>query len=160
MSKVNLEKAMQMLEESKDDLEGKWLTFLLDKQLFGISIKHVAQIVGLQSIAEIPKSPPYMKGVMCLRNNMIPLTDLRLRLGKPEAEYNDRTCVIITNTGDQDNGLIVDEMDEVAVIEPGQIFSPPDTGIQFAGQYLIGLAKLEKESGDKIVLLIDAKMIA
>lgn len=116
MQDEQINQAAQMLEDSRSEMEGKWLTFWLDRQLFGVSIANVEQIVSMQPITEIPEYPVYAKGIISLRGNIIPLIDLRLRLGKQEAEYNDHTCIIIISTKSGQFGFIVDEVDAVSSI--------------------------------------------
>ena len=137
------------------DTEGKYLTFFTDGQLFGVPISEVVQIVGMQEITAIPEYPAYAKGIINLRGSIIPVIDIRLRLGKNEAEYNDRTCVIVINVCSAYFGFIVDEVDEVTDIESSLIAPPPRVSGESMNQYLTGVAQL----GEKIVLLIDATRI-
>ena len=83
----------QVLEE--DTQKGRFLTFSLDKESYGIEIKYVTEIIGLQEITEVPELPDYIKGIINLRGKIIPVMDIRLRFKKSEKEYNDRTCVIV-----------------------------------------------------------------
>ncbi|MEG0650505.1 MAG: chemotaxis protein CheW, partial [Oscillospiraceae bacterium] len=107
------------------EMDGKYLTFWTDKQLFGVPIAHVVQIVGMQNITEVPEFPYYAKGIINLRGSIIPLIDARLRLGKAEAEYNERTCVIVTSINEHFVGFIVDEVDAVVTIADDLIVPPP-----------------------------------
>lgn len=136
------------------EMDGKYLTFWTDGQLFGVPIVHVVQIVGMQKITEIPEFPYFAKGIINLRGSIIPLIDIRLRLGKEEAEYNERTCVIVTSINEKYVGFIVDEVDAVTSI-PDDVISPPP---QISGEesgYVIGIGKL----ADKVVLLMDTRKI-
>lgn len=144
-------RAQQALEMDSSEMDGKYLTFYTEKQLFGISIRDVVQIVGLQDITEVPDYPHYAKGIINMRGVIIPLIDVRLRLNKPEAPYTDRTCIIVTSIRDHQFGFIVDEVDEVTDIEDDLISPPPMVSEDGANRYLIGVAR----HNSKIVLLID-----
>ncbi|MEG0396679.1 MAG: chemotaxis protein CheW [Oscillospiraceae bacterium] len=136
------------------EMDGKYLTFWTDKQLFGIPISHVVQIVGMQNITEVPEFPYYAKGIINLRGSIIPLIDARLRLGKAEAEYNERTCVIVTSINEHFVGFIVDEVDAVVTISDDLIVPPPRLDAN-NDSYITGVGKL----GDKVVLLMDTRKI-
>lgn len=142
-------------EERVTEMDGKYLTFWTDKQLFGVPISNVEQIIGLQEITEIPEFPHYAKGIISLRGSIIPVIDMRLRLSKLEQEYNLRTCIIVTNINGNNVGFIVDEVDEVTEIPENDITSPPKMGDDNIHSYLIGVGKLE----DKIVLLMDTNKL-
>lgn len=142
-----------------EETKGKYLTFLTDAQLFGVPIADVVQIVGMQMITEIPDYPAYAKGVINLRGSIIPVIDVRSRLGKPEMEYTDRTCIIVSNIGDQYFGFIVEEVNEVTDIPDIQISPPPQMGSEITNFYLTGIARLEDGDSGKIVLLIDTAKI-
>lgn len=137
------------------EMNGKYLTFWSEHQLFGISIADVVQIVGIQTITEIPEFPLYAKGIINLRGNIIPVIDIRLRLGKPETEYNDRTCIIVININDRYFGFVVDEVDEVTTIDEHQVTPPPKMSSDPTTQYVSGIGQL----GDKIVLLVNTSKI-
>lgn len=144
-----------------DEMKGKYLTFWTEKQLFGVPIANVVQIVGMQEITQVPEYPSYAKGIINLRGTIIPLIDIRLRFGKPEAEYDDRTCIIVTNIHESSFGFIVDEVDEVTNIDDDMISPPPKLSDDTVNTYLTGIARL-KNAGDeaeKIVLTIDTAKI-
>ncbi|MEG1684120.1 MAG: chemotaxis protein CheW [Oscillospiraceae bacterium] len=141
----------QRFEQEKiAEIDGKYLTFYTDKQLFGLPVADVVQIVGVQEITAIPDFPHYAKGVMNLRGEIIPVMDLRLRLGREVCDYTWRTCTIVTSLGEHLIGLIVDEVDEVADIPADRISPPPHVGESDDG-YMTGIARLDT----KVVLLMD-----
>lgn len=143
-----------------DEMKGKYLTFWTDSQLFGVPIADVVQIVGMQRITIIPEYPYYAKGIINLRGSIIPVIDVRLRLNKPESEYTDHTCIIVTSVNNALFGFIVDEVDEVTPsIADEQISIPPRMG-DSVNQYLTGIARLQgNDSKEEIVLLIDTAKI-
>ena len=148
-SSISLHKATDSAVSEK--AAEKYLTFYTDKQLFGISIKKVVQIVGMQEISAVPDFPSYAKGIINLRGAIIPIIDVRLRLHKPEAEYNEKTCIVIINVDENYLGLIVDTVDEVAEITVENISPPPYVSSDYTNAFLTGIAKLN----GKIILLVD-----
>lgn len=157
----NFDYVAQTLGEGKTDLDQKWLTFWMDRQLFGVSIANVEQIVSMQPITEVPEYPMYAKGIINLRGNIIPVIDLRMRLGKMEIPYDDHTCIIITNVMEKQIGFIVDEVDAVLDVSDEQITPPPQMGGDTANRYLTGVARLSREgdAGEKIMLCIDTAKV-
>jgi purine-binding chemotaxis protein CheW len=150
MKKTNQTETLNLLAEHESDMMGKYLTFFIEKQLFAIPIAEILQIVSMQAINEIPDCVNYMKGVINLRGSIIPVIDIRLRLGKPERAYDERTCMIVVVIEGKEIGLIVDKVDAVVSITEENISDPPHSAdIQ---NYLSGIAKLDS----KVVLIIDA----
>lgn len=142
-------------ELNEDTLKDKYLTFYTDKQLFGISIKDVVQIVGMQEITAVPEFPSYAKGVINLRGTIIPIIDVRLRLKKEEIPYNERTCIIVTNINEVNIGFIVDSVNEVTNIQLDNISAPPRLSSDHLNNYITGIAKFN----NNIILLIDLNKI-
>ena len=153
MSEVKNNEAGLEMEEAQE----KWLTFWLAGQLFGISILNAEQIVSMQPITEVPESPAYMKGIINLRGNIIPLIDLRLRLGKAEAAYTDHTCIIINNVQNSQFGLIVDRVESVVDFPPESVCQPPQLSDGPVNRYLVGVAQMavNGQTGEKNILLMD-----
>lgn len=144
----------QEISETQDEAV-KHLTFWTDKELFGIPISDVVQIISMQEITPLPDFPEYAKGVINLRGNIIPVIDMRLRLKKPEAEYDDNTCIIVTSIEDTFIGFIVDTVDEVVDISSDRISPTPKVSKEVTNRYLTGIGQV----GDKVVLLLDLSKI-
>jgi purine-binding chemotaxis protein CheW len=138
-------------EEFEDTQKGKFLTFLLGKESYGIEIKFVTEIIGIQAITEVPELPNYVKGIINLRGKIIPVIDVRLRFKKPPEEYNDRTCIIVVDIKDIYVGFIVDTVAEVLNIADENIVEPPDTKTGFHNRYIKGIGKVDNE----VKLLLD-----
>jgi len=137
-------------------MSGKYLTFWTDNQLFGVPISDVVQIIGIQEITSIPEFPDYAKGVIDLRGSIIPVIDVRIRFGKKEAEYDERTCIIVTSIENSYMGFIVDAVDEVTNVDDDAISPPPRVSSQdYTNAYLIGICKVE----NRVVLLLDTGKI-
>ena len=142
-------------QKSVSEMKGKYLTFFTDQQLFGVPIADVVQIVGIQTITEVPEFPSYAKGIINLRGSIIPLIDVRLRFGKPECEYNERTCIIVTSISEKAIGFIVDEVDAVTNIDDEKISAPPKISEDQTNTFLTGVATVES----KVVLLISTNKL-
>ncbi len=133
-------------------LGGKYLTFYLDGEEYGVQILKVREIIGIMEITQLPQMPHYIKGVINLRGKVIPVVDLRLKFGMSEAEYTDETCVIVVDIGTQ-VGIIVDTVQEVADIADKDIEPPPALGGSVETTYLMGMGKVN--GSVKILLDID-----
>lgn len=126
----------------EDAQKDRYMTFGIDGQDYGIEILNVTEIVGLQDIAEVPDVPHFVKGMMNLRGNVVPVISVRLRFGLPEVEYDDRTCVVVVTLGSSTIGMIVDRVNEVRTIPEENISTPPQGGVVAAGgQFVTGLGR-------------------
>jgi len=137
--------------EEEDTLEGMYLTFPLGKEEYGIEIRYVIEIVGIQKITEVPDMPPFIKGVINLRGKVIPVMDVRLRFDLEEKEYTDQTCIIVIDIGGTSVGLIVDTVSEVMCIPEENIDPPPRIRKDERSQFIKGLGKVE----DSVKILLD-----
>ena len=142
-------------EAEEDTLEGKYLTFRLADEEYGIAIRYVTEIIGVQRVTEVPDLPEFMRGVINLRGKVIPLMDMRSRFQLPAREYDERTCFVVVEIEDYTVGLVVDEVNEVATIAADQIEPPPRRARQSAG-YICGLGKV----GEEVKILLDLKALA
>ena len=138
--------------------ENRILTFRLEKQFYGISIAYVEQIVSMQPLTEVPEFPPYAKGIMSLRGEVIPIVDLRMCLGMKQAAYTERTCILIANIGELHLGCIVDEVDAVVIVTQEQLAPAPRMAEgSTKDNCTSGIAKLPGESGrEKVIVCLDA----
>jgi purine-binding chemotaxis protein CheW len=138
-------------------LAGKYLTFYLGDEGYGLEILKVQEIIGLQTITKMPGTPAYVKGVINLRGKVIPVVDLRLKFGMPEQEITRKTCIIVVQVKRGDSGLIigimVDEVSEVLNISEDQIEAAPTLGSRVDTHFILGMAKTE--NAVKILLDID-----
>ena len=132
-----------------DTLRGRYLTFQIGEETYGIEIRYVTEIVGIQEITEMPETPDYIKGIINLRGRIIPVMDVRLRFGKAHRDYDDRTCVIVIDYGGQAVGFIVDSVAEVLAVDDGDISDRP--GIGSGGNGFVD--KIGKAGGSVILLV-------
>ncbi len=145
---------MNELYEEEDTLTGRFLTFAVGTEVYGIEIKYVTEIIGIQAITEIPELPEYIRGIINLRGKIIPVMDVRLRFKKNYIEYNDRTCVIVIDLQNISIGLIVDSVSEVITIPETEIVTPPDMGTE-GNKYINGIGKV----GNEVKLLLDCSRL-
>ncbi len=147
---------MQNLEEMEEDTQkGRFLTFALGKETYGIEIKYVTEIIGIQPITELPELSEYIKGIINLRGKIIPVMDVRLRFKKDHSEYNDRTCIIVIDINELSIGLIVDSVAEVLSIEEQDIIDPPQINRGNSNRFIKNIGKV----GNEVKLLLDCEKL-
>ena len=142
-------------EQNEDTMRGRFITFAVDREMYGIEIRYVTEIVGIQPINRLPETPEHIKGIINLRGKIIPVVDMRLKFRREPKEYNDRTCIIVIDTEDILAGLIVDEVSEVLAIDDNDISPPPKRGTGANCRYLSGIGKV----GNEVKLLLDCKTL-
>lgn len=142
-------------EQEEDTQKGRFLTFLIGNESYGIEIKYVTEIIGIQAITEVPELPEYIKGIINLRGKIIPVMDVRLRFKKGPKEYNDRTCIIVIDIREISIGLIVDSVSEVLSITDENIVPPPDVNKTVGNKYIKGIGKV----GDDVKLILDCNKL-
>lgn len=140
------------LEE--DTQKGKFLTFTLGEELYGIDIMYVTEIVGIQPITVVPELPEYVKGIINLRGKIIPVMDIRLKFKKEPREYNDRTCIIVIDVKTLSIGIIVDAVSEVLNIKDEDIVPPPNLNTN-GRKYIKSIGKC----GDDVTLILDCEKL-
>lgn len=145
----------EILMNEEDTQKGKFLTFSIGKEEYGIEIKHVTEIIGIQAITEVPEMPDYIRGIINLRGKIIPVMDVRTRFKKESIEYNDRTCVIVIDVRDVSIGLIVDKVSEVLNIADGDIVPPPQVNKETHNRYIKGIGKV----GNEVKMLLDCQKL-
>ena len=142
---------------TEQSLAGKYLTFLLGDEGYGLSILKVKEIIGLMPITSVPRTPDYVKGVINLRGKVIPIIDLRLKFDMPSIDYTERTCIIVievaATNGTLQLGVVVDSVSEVVNINDGQVEPAHAFTTNVNTDYILGIAKIEDDV--KILLDID-----
>ena len=145
----------QFDEQQEDTQHGRFLTFYLDEEVYGIEIRYVTEIIGIQHITKIPEVAEYIKGIINLRGKIIPVIDMRLKFNKPALPYDDRTCTVIIDTKEIIVGLIVDRVAEVLTIEDENIAPPPNHKSGIKNKYISGIGRI----GSDVKLLIDCEKL-
>lgn len=139
----------------EDTQKDRYLTFVLGSECFGIEIKYITEIIGLQVITEIPELPEYVKGIINLRGKIIPVIDVRIRFKMEPRDYNDRTCVIVVDIKDLSIGLIVDSVAEVLTIPEQDIVEPPQMNRNSRNRYIKKIGKVQ----NAVKLLLDCEKL-
>ncbi len=145
---------LNLIEQDDDTLKGKYLIFSMGNELYGMEIRYITEIIGIQPITEIPEMPEYVKGITNLRGKIIPVMDARLRFKKEVREYDDRTCIIVIDTDDTSIGLIVDSVSEVIAMRDEDIAPPPEIN-KGGHRYIKGIGK----AGGSVKLLLDCQRL-
>ena len=158
VDKENLDDAIVdgELEDEEDSQEGRFLSFKVDNEQYGIEIRHVLEIVGQQKITDVPDTPDFVKGVINLRGSVIPVVDIRLRFHMQPRDYDDRTCVIVVKGHDSSVGIVVDTVNEVITIPADKISPAPQVSKDEVKRYIKGIGRLENEV---IILLSIEKLL-
>jgi purine-binding chemotaxis protein CheW len=137
------------------DKEGKYLTFALAHEEYGLEILKVREIIGYMEITAVPQTPSYIKGVINLRGQVIPVVDLRTKFGMETTEVTEQTCIIvveITQSGRKFNtGIVVDRVQEVLDISGNDIEEAPQFGGSVDTDFILGMAKI----GESVKILLD-----
>jgi purine-binding chemotaxis protein CheW len=131
------------------------VVFGIGKELFGVGIETVHEIVKVPEITAVPDAPPFLEGMINLRGKILPVVDLRKRLHLPEAPRSKMTRVLITEEEGRSVGLLVDSVSEVLKIPPELREGPPDIITSIGIEYISGVAKMEK----KLITLLDFRKI-
>lgn len=155
---------MQSLEPNRHSaagLAGKYLTFQLGHEVYGLEILKVREIIGLMDVTPVPRTPNHIRGVINLRGKIIPVVDLRLKFGMLQAADTDRTCIIVIDLTNDDVtsqiGVLVDTVSEVLNIAPSELEPPPSFGSDVDANFIRGVAK----TGGKVAILLDeAKVLS
>ncbi len=139
----------------KQTTEGKFLTFALNEEEYGVEILKVKEIIGIMGITTVPQTPEYMKGVINLRGKVIPIIDLRLKFTMPEEEHTKETCIIVVEVHTSLIGIVVDSVSEVLYIKGDEIEDAPSFGQEIDTAFIMGLGKAK----EKIIILLDIEKV-
>ncbi|MEW5800572.1 MAG: chemotaxis protein CheW [bacterium] len=151
-----------LLEKSNQSLtgkEGKFLTFTLARQEYGLEIMKVKEIIGAMEVTAVPQTPSYVEGVINLRGKIIPVINLRLKFGMEFLQHTDRTCIIVTEingkSGTIPMGMVVDSVSEVLHIKVEEMEITPNFGVKLDTEYIMGMAKIK----GKVIILLDINQV-
>ncbi len=142
---------MESVATKKSVDEGKYLTFVLNREEYGIEILKVREIIGVIGITPVPQTPDYLKGVINLRGKVIPIIDLRLKFSMQEEEHTQETCIIVVEVNSAPIGVVVDNVSEVLDIKGEEVEDTPQFGHDIDTSFIMGLGKAK----EKIIILLD-----
>ncbi len=141
------------------DREGKYLTFSLGGEEYGIGILRVKEIIGMMPITTVPQTPNFVKGVINLRGKVIPVMDLRRKFGMEAAETTGRACIVVIEVGDPDRpiltGMVVDAVSEVLNIKAADLEEVPAFGAELDTDYILAMAKMN----GRVKILLDIRKV-
>lgn len=137
--------------EEEDTQKDRYLTFRIGEENYGVEIRHVLEIIGIQKITSIPEAPAFVKGVINLRGKVIPVLDVRLRFNMDFREYDERTCIIVVDIKNVIVGLIVDTINEVILIPGEDVSDPSSLGKHNKNRFIMGMGRI----GDGVTILLD-----
>lgn len=148
-------RTMDQAVKALENREGKYLTFVLAGEEYGIAILKVKEIIGIMAITTVPQTPRYMKGVINLRGKVIPIVDLRVKFGMEEIDFTEKTCIIVVEVSNGGQkvmiGVLVDSVSEVLNIKGADIEDAPNFGSCLNTDYILGMAK----TGGRVKILLE-----
>ena len=133
----------------------QYLTFTLAEEVFAIDISQVREVLDYTTVTKVPRTPPFMRGVINLRGNVVPVVDMRVKFDMTAADTTVNTCIIIVEINVDDEttilGAMADSVQEVLELEPGQIEPPPRIGTRLNTEFIHGMGK----RGDQFIMILD-----
>ena len=150
-----MENQATLTSEETQTRAGKYLTFVLAEEEYGLEILKVREINGMMDITAVPRTPEYVEGVINLRGKVIPVMDLRLKFGMEQAEHTEETCIIVVDVNGLEMGIIVDKVSEVLDIMSEKIEDTPTFGTNVNTEFILGMSK----SGGKVTILLDISKV-
>lgn len=141
----------QTTETARSVGGGKFLTFFLGNEEYGLEILKVHEIIGMMDITPVPRTPEFIRGVVNLRGKIIPVVDLRLKFGMDAVDHTDETCIIVVQANGVQMGIVVDRVSEVLDIAADEVDAVPSFGGEVDTDYILGIGK----TGERVKLLLD-----
>ncbi len=151
----NVETKVEQVDKALLDKAGKYLTFALGPEEYGLEILKVREIIGYMEITAVPQTPEHVKGVINLRGQVIPVLDLRAKFGMETAEITEESCIIVVEISQGkrqfSTGIVVDHVQEVLDIDGADIEDAPQFGSSVDTSFILGMGKI----GDTVKILLD-----
>ncbi len=151
---MSVESATATINRAEEKL-GKYLTFALGDEEYGLEILRVREIIGMMGITLVPRMPNFVRGVINLRGKVIPVIDLRLRFGMNKVVDTKETCIIVVDLDDILMGIVVDQVSEVLDIKGHDIENTPSFGISVDTEFILGIGKAK----DKVIIILDIRKV-
>ena len=142
-------------KEQTESKAGKYLTFALADEEYGLEILKVREIIGIMDIAEVPQTPDFVKGVINLRGKVIPVIDLRSKFQMETIEQTEETCISVVDVDGVEMGIIVDRVSEVLDIASEEIEEPPSFGANVDTDFILGMGKAQ----ERVTILLDISKV-
>ncbi len=133
----------------------EFLSFILGDEHYALDIMSVKEIRGYETVTKIANAPPFIKGVINLRGDIVPIVDLRLKFEVGKAVYDEFTIVIMLNVNNRIVGIVVDGVSDVIKLKSDEIRPPPEFGVAFDSKFLLGLAPIN----DEMIILVNIERL-
>ncbi|KVE91495.1 chemotaxis protein CheW [Burkholderia vietnamiensis] len=137
----------------------EFVTFRLGAEEYGIDIQRVQEIRSYETPTHIANAPAFVKGVINLRDVIVPIVDLRLKFALESAEYNDATVVIVLNVARRTVGIVVDAVSDVLALAPADRRPAPEFGVMGDAGFITDLGSVSDEDGDRMLILLDIERL-
>ncbi|MBP7651871.1 purine-binding chemotaxis protein CheW [Candidatus Dependentiae bacterium] len=138
-----------------DKSGGKLLTFFLDNREYGIQILEAREVVGMQNIDPVPRTPAFMKGVINLRGKIVPVIDLRLKFDMVQSEYDKDNCILVVDLNGILTGIIVDQLAGVITIDKEHYEISPKLGNNINAEFVSGMVKLD----ERVIIVLEIEKV-
>ncbi len=142
-------------DEDEDTQKDRFLTFKIGGEEYAVEISCVIEVIGMQKITHVPDMPEFVKGVINLRGQVIPITDIRMRFGMETRDYDDRTCIVVVNVYDTYVGIVVDTVSDVLDMPEETVSQPPQINQTPGSRYIQGLGKV----GEDVKIILDVQKL-
>ena len=133
-----------------DSLKNKYLAFIVEDEHFAVEVAHIKEIMGVVDITNIPRTEDYIKGIINLRGDIVPVIDVRVRFMKPELPYDQTTCIVVVEYQDYSLGLVVDSILGIYTFNEDMVAPPPNAKLSYANQFVRNIGRAE--DGTKLLL--------
>jgi purine-binding chemotaxis protein CheW len=134
-----------------DSMKDRYLSFYISGELYAVDIVAVIEIIGLQKITHVPNVPDFVEGIINLRGLIVPVVDIRCRFGLPPAKYTDKACIVVVKAGEDNVGIIVEDVSEVMKISDAHISGAPVTNKGTKSKFIRSVGKI----AEKVIFLLD-----
>jgi purine-binding chemotaxis protein CheW len=141
--------------QAKEEVGRELLTFTLGREEYGVDILKVQEIRGYETVTTIANAPEFIKGVVNLRGNIVPIVDMRIKFKLGDVTYDETTVVIILNIANRIVGMVVDGVSDVTTLKPDEIKPAPEFGASLDTQYLVGLGTVD----ERMIILVDIEKL-
>ena len=145
----------QSQQQDQKDQEIQWVTFRLDKEVYGIEVMQVQEVLRVTEITPVPGAPDYILGIINLRGNVVTVLDTRKRFGLPPKEIDDPSRIVIIESVDQVVGMLVDSVAEVVYLRYSEIESSPNVGNEESSRFIQGV----HSRNDSLLILVDVNKL-
>ena len=142
-------------DEDEDTQKDMYLSFFVGDEEYCIGVYCVVEVIGMQKITPVPEMPQYVKGVINLRGQVIPVTDIRTRFGMAFRPYSERTCIVVVHVRESTVGVVVDSVNDVLHIPSDQVDEAPKVNRRYENRFILGMGKI----GEEVIILLDIETL-